>query len=95
VAISSPDFASIEIHRSVHENGTVKMVRQERLEVPADGSIVLESGGYHLMLMGRQRPLKEGDQVELLLTFDDGSTVELAAPVRKNTGAAGEHEHHH
>jgi len=53
----------------------------ESVEIPAGGELVLEPGGYHLMLMG-VGPLVEGDILDLTLSFDDAGSVQVRAPVR-------------
>ena len=97
VAVDSPAFAAVEMHRSEVRDGVARMVQQEKLSVPADGSLELAPGGYHLMLMQPSAPLRAGDQVELRMQLSDGTVVSVAAPVRKANGAGSQqnHEHHH
>jgi len=49
--VESPQFASVEIHETTVTDGVSRMRELEALEVPANGSVVLERGGKHLMLM--------------------------------------------
>lgn len=44
-------------------------------DVPAKGSIVLESGGPHIMLSGLTQALKAGDRFPLKLVFQHAGTV--------------------
>ena len=92
IGVSSPAFAMVEMHRTEIQDGMARMVEQERLEVPASGQVSLEPGGYHLMLMGANRPLREGDTVEISLQPENGEPVVVQAPVRKAT--LGTHHHH-
>lgn len=39
------------------------------------------------MLMGLAGPLQAGDEVELTLTLDDGTTVDASVPVKDYSGA--------
>lgn len=71
-----------ELHNHVNVDGVMQMRQVEAIEVPAGGSALLAPGGLHLMMIGLQNPVSEGDQVELSLTFDNGETLELDAPVR-------------
>ena len=66
----------------VRDNGMMKMSPVQRIEVPAKGETALRPGGLHLMIFGLKKPLVPGDTVRLTLTFDDGSRVQVAAPVR-------------
>jgi hypothetical protein len=46
-----------------------------QIEVPAGAALTFASGGYHLMLMQRQRELVLGDRVEASLLFADGQSL--------------------
>lgn len=83
VAGMSPMAEVVELHTHIHEDGMMRMRRVERIEVPAGGSVSLEPGGLHLMLIGLKGNLAPGDQVDLTLSFDDGTETQVLAPVRK------------
>jgi periplasmic copper chaperone A len=91
-AVESPQFARIEMHRSFVEDGVSRMEAVEAIEVPARGSVSLEPGGLHLMLLRPHDPVRDGDRVTLTLTFDNGWTLDIEAPVRRD---APGHAHHH
>ncbi|MCC5810418.1 MAG: copper chaperone PCu(A)C [Ectothiorhodospiraceae bacterium] len=94
---SSPQFGRVEIHESVEEDGVARMVKQESLRIPAGEKVVLEPGGYHVMLMRREvDALRDGDYVDLELEFDNGARKMLRVPVRKaEAGHGGHHGGHH
>ncbi|AYC31572.1 copper chaperone PCu(A)C [Pseudomonas cavernae] len=71
----SPAFAQVMMHRSSLENGMASMQPIEQLEIPAGATLTFASGGYHLMLIHRQRELALGDQVEVNLQFADGQSL--------------------
>ena len=50
-SVTSPQFASVEIHETTTEDGIARMREIGELLVPANGSVTLERGGKHLMLM--------------------------------------------
>ena len=50
-AVTSPHFGSVELHETTIEDGISRMRRIEELVIPANGSVTLERGGKHLMLM--------------------------------------------
>ena len=66
--VTSPQFGTIEIHETTIEDGIARMRELEALVVPARGSVSLERGGKHLMLM---RPNDIGDSVSLQLFSGD------------------------
>ncbi len=63
--------------------GMMGMQPVARLEIPAGGSVKLEPGSYHIMLIGLRQDLAAGDSVTLTLTFEKAGTVTVAAPVRE------------
>lgn len=54
--VASPQFGVVELHETVLEDGIARMRRIEELIVPARGSVTLERGGKHLMLMRAREP---------------------------------------
>lgn len=92
--IDSPDFRDAQIHRTVVEDGVAKMLPVEQLPLPVGGSVTLEPGGLHLMLFDPQRPLRDGDNVILVIHESDGDSVTVHAPVVRKTGGH-DHSHHH
>lgn len=93
VKAASPVARAVELHTVVHEGGMMKMRPVPRIEVKAGGETKLQPGGLHVMLIGLTRPLPEGADVALTLTFEDGSTKQIAAPVRPAAGSMS-HPHH-
>ena len=83
VGAQSPVVERVEIHATSHENGTMRMRQVEQVSVPARGSIALQSGGLHLMLIGMEKAPRQGDQVALTLRFGDGSERSVSAAVRR------------
>lgn len=77
---------TLELHEMKRENGMMRMSPVPRIDIPAKGSVALRPGGYHLMLFGLKAPLAAGDTVRLTLTFDDGTTAQVKAPVRPMQG---------
>ena len=74
---------STELHTALNEDGVMKMRKLEQISIPANGEVVLKPGSYHLMLIGLNKPAKEGEEVMLVLKFSDGSMQHLTLPVKK------------
>ena len=70
------------IHRSVVEDGVMKMRRAGALEIPPGESVRLEPGGLHVMLMGVSSPLEIGERISVTLVFERAGEVTLSVPVR-------------
>lgn len=93
ISISSPDFDSAEIHRTVIEEDIARMLPVKQLEIPANSQVKLEPGGLHLMLFDPKRPLREGETVTLIIQRRDGDPLSTTSPVVRKTGE--DHSHHH
>ena len=86
-SITSPDFASTEVHRSFVKDGQEQMEPVPTLTLPAHGSVEFKPGAYHVMLMQPKKNLFPGDIVTLDLSFSDGSQLTIMAPVRHDPPA--------
>ena len=71
-----------ELHTHIKENEMMKMMKIEKLVVPAKSSLELKSGGDHVMLMGLKKELKAGDEINLELSFSDGDKKKIKVPVK-------------
>lgn len=80
--VSSPDYGAVMIHRSLSRGGMERMVMVDAIPVPPHGRAVLAPGGYHLMLMQPRHAIRPGMQVSVRFEFSDGSTIDVAMPVR-------------
>ena len=79
----SPAAKTVELHTHINDNGMMKMRPVKEINIKAHGQAELKPGSYHVMLIDLKQTLKEGETVPLTLTFDDGSTTKVDAPVRK------------
>lgn len=76
----------VEIHEMVIDENNVmhmKPVEGQRLVIPAKGKVELKPGGYHIMFIGLKNQLKEGDVIDLTLTFEKSGEMKVQAPVKK------------
>ena len=81
--------AHVELHETT-DDGSGGMSMQEKeggFPLAAGEQLVLEPGGHHLMLMDLTAPLLPGDEVELILEFEDGTEHPLTATVKDFAGA--------
>jgi periplasmic copper chaperone A len=75
-ALSSPDFARVELSDHVMEGGMDKMVKLDTLVVPGNGQLAFEPAGKHLMLFEPKRELKNGDSIKVTFTFSNSGPIE-------------------
>lgn len=93
--VTSNAFDHVEIHRTEEHGGMAHMIKLPDVTVPANGKLLFQKGGLHLMLIDPKSPVKAGDNVALTLHFADGATLEMTAPVRKGDGKVeGQHDMH-
>jgi copper(I)-binding protein len=84
VSVDASIAAVAEIHESSMDPETSMMSMQavESLEIPAGGTVILEPGSYHVMLMMLTEELVAGTEFDLDLTFEDAGVVTVTLEVR-------------
>lgn len=82
VAVQSPAYASVALHRTLTSGGLSRMVPVAAIPVPAHSTLDFASLGYHLMLMQARQTVQPGLQLPLTLQFADGGTLRISAQVR-------------
>jgi len=86
-AASSPASTAMELHEVVDSNGKMAMQpKPDGFTVPANGTLTLEPGGYHLMLMDVTQPIKAGDSDTFTLTCADGGSAEFTTQAKDYSG---------
>jgi len=83
IAIRSDAFSSVEIHRTIAEDGMMRMEAVPTLIIEPDSTVKLAPGGLHLMMMNPAEPTKPGDVLQIVIELDDGSTQNLNMTVKK------------
>lgn len=72
---------AVEIHETTTgDDGTMSMRPVDGLDVDGDAPLVLEPGGFHLMLIDADR-LEVGDFVEVTLNWEDAGEMTIEAEV--------------
>src|SRR5215510_4146608 len=72
----------VELHKMELSDGMMKMRRVESITIPAGGTAELKPGGYHLMVIGLKKQLKDGDQVSMTLHFSNNIEKLVTLPVK-------------
>lgn len=83
VSLSASVAGAVEVHEMKEGTDGVMTMSPlpEPLVIPAGGSVTLEPGALHLMLIGITEDLNEGGSYELTLTFEKAGDVTLTVPV--------------
>jgi copper(I)-binding protein len=97
IGASTPAARAVEIHRSVVDAQHVMRMRAiDGIDLPPKGEVRLRHGGeHHLMLIGLQQPLNNGDRFPMTLRFEKAGEREVTVWVQRPRDAAGAHEHKH
>ena len=81
-AVSTDVADAIEMHRTEIKNNVASMRAVQAIEVPPQGEVQLNPGGYHLELVHVRRELRVGDAFTLTLTFEHAGRVPVTVAVR-------------
>ncbi|MFD6417792.1 copper chaperone PCu(A)C [Streptomyces sp. NPDC060194] len=79
--VTSDAADSVEIHETVGQ--TMRQV--DSLDVPAGGTLDLDRGGNHLMLIGLDGKPAEGQKITVELHFSKSGTITAELPVKAAT----------
>ncbi|WP_417879882.1 copper chaperone PCu(A)C [Vibrio sp.] len=101
VSASTDVAKKTELHTVEKEGDLMKMRQVDRIVLPAEGKVVLKPGSYHIMLLGVNQPLVEGETISVNLSYANGETETLDVPVKKVMAGmkpinkeANDHAHH-
>jgi len=98
LSISSPVAKSVQVHTMSMEGNGMKMREVDSIDLPPATKIDMKPGhGYHIMLIGLEKPLKAGDKFPLTLNFEKAGKTEVSVtvedPKKDVAPAAGQHSH--
>lgn len=95
IEAKSPIAKRVELHTHQMKDGVMKMIHvKEGIPVPAGQMTAMKPGGYHVMFMGLNQPLEEGQMFPLTLVLEKAGEVKTMVHV-KSAGAMGGHNHKH
>jgi len=89
----------VQLHTHTEDaNGVMKMTHvEDGFAIPAGATHLLQRGGDHVMFMGLNRELAEGDTIDVILDFEKAGEVAIEVPVdmaRMPEGGHGGHGDH-
>lgn len=82
VAARSDVSKVVELHTHIEENGMKAMRKVDFIDVPANGSVELKPGSFHVMFIKLKDQFKEGQQVDVTLVFEKAGEVAVTLPVK-------------
>ncbi|MEM1378113.1 MAG: copper chaperone PCu(A)C [Pseudomonadota bacterium] len=86
IAATAPFSANVELHEMAMDGDVMKMREIDGgIVIPAGESVKLMPGGLHVMFMGMQQQLNEGETYEGTLTFENAGTINVTLNVESLT----------
>ncbi len=82
VAAESGASEIVELHTHIEENGMMAMRKVDAIDVPANGSVELKPGSFHVMFINLMDGLQEGGEVDAVLVFEKAGEVAVILPVK-------------
>jgi len=83
LTIESPVAGASELHASIDSSGIMSMRPLDGIDIPADGTVVLKPGGFHIMLVGLKRDLRLDDTFDVVLRFEHAGAITVQSHVRQ------------
>jgi hypothetical protein len=83
VSASTPVAKKAELHTMSMQGMVMKMRPISSLDIPAGAPVSLKPGGEHIMLMGLNQPLREGQSFPLTLDFEKAGPRTVTVTVEK------------
>lgn len=83
LSVESDVARTIELHETKESGGMMEMSPVPNIPIPANSKVELKPGGLHVMLIGLNRELKAGDEVQLTLNFEKAGKVPVTAEVKE------------
>lgn len=96
--IMSPQFKRVEIHKMSMANGMMDMKQLKTLPIKSKQTVVLETGGLHVMLIKPIKPLRQNDNIEITFKLSSGELATIRTQVRNvdlTNPALDPDKHHH
>jgi copper(I)-binding protein len=91
VSVSSPVAKKTELHTMEMAGMVMKMRPVAGLDIPAGQPVALKPGGEHIMLIGLEHPLREGQSFPLTLNFEKAGARTVSVAVEKAGAMSGMH----
>lgn len=93
VGVKTGRAKNAEIHISQTGGDGVMRMRpvKEGVAAPAGEAVSMETGAYHIMLIGLAGKLEDGESFPLVLTFENAGDIEVAVKVEDRAPQAPQH----
>ncbi|KAF9927689.1 hypothetical protein FBU30_002953 [Linnemannia zychae] len=80
--LRSPDYKEISIYQTVTDGESSKMVKIDKITIPAKGEFAFVPGKYHIMFEKPTHLITPGDNARVIFFLSDGKVFKVKMPVR-------------
>jgi copper(I)-binding protein len=95
IGVATDRAGTVQLHEMKMDGGIMVMRElKQGVDLPANTTVELKPGGFHLMFMNVSRPFKEGEMIKATLTFEKAGSVDVELAVGPPAGAAATHTDH-
>ncbi|TLU64344.1 copper chaperone PCu(A)C [Thalassotalea litorea] len=81
-SVTSVVSEKIEIHEHTMKDGMMQMGKLDSIIIKAGEEVTLQPHGLHLMVFNPTMPVKAGQQVDVVLHFDNEQQTTVTMPVK-------------
>ncbi len=86
VKVESSISKTVELHDMVMESGKMMMRPISKILIPAKGFVELKPGSLHVMFLGLNTNLINGETKRVKLIFDTNNSTTLDVPIKEMMG---------
>lgn len=84
IRVLSSRSGKVEMHTMSMDGDIMRMREVPGIDVPGNGRVEMKPGdGLHIMLMGLNGPLNDGESFPMTLQFERSGKVDVVVPVQK------------
>lgn len=88
-----------ELHTHIQDGEVMRMRQVENVPIPAGEKVMFQPGGLHVMMMGLNQALNQGESFSLTLQFEKSGSVTMdviidKAGIKQSTASHDGHDHH-
>ena len=83
ISVDINGVQSVELHKTMSDGKVMRMVKQSHIPLPANSSLVLKPGSWHIMMIGLEKQFPEGSVHQVQLNFDNGFKQNIKIKVKK------------
>lgn len=84
IRVTSDRAGKVEMHTMSMDGDIMRMREVPGVDVPGNGRVEMKPGdGLHIMLMGLNGPLNDGESFSMTLQFERSGKVDIVVPVEK------------